>query len=251
MMLTSCKKESLGYLPDVVVKPSIEFTKPVDSASFLPGDTMHLVWSSKNFGDKKISIMAGHKITWPGVVAWDIGNDMPNNGVIDVVIPGDTAMVGEWEAYTLADTFPMAYKRFFIDNSVGAFIHSSTPAPGGLVHMGVETDLFYFGLYGKTRIDMLRFRRTGISSNTSILGLYLYDVNTNEKLATASLVGNDFIFDGLKLNIQNSRVLKVRVKLATGISGYNIALELKGLRIVATNEILPQNFSSNFLYVVP
>jgi len=106
-------------------------------------------------------------------------------------------------------------------------ITTSGPAGTTLVETSVANDLADFNFSGSGTITSLTLERTGVSTNSTLSNVYLYDGAT--RLTDASTFGSDnkLTFSSSSLfTVSGSKTISVRADVASSTSGQNVGVKL-------------------------
>ncbi len=110
-----------------------------------------------------------------------------------------------------------------------ASVSSDSPAASTLVAEQATADLAHFTVMGSGTVTSLKFKRTGVSSDSTLSNVYLFEGAT--RLTDAASVSSGYItFAGLNWTVSGSRMVAVKSDILTGTSGQTI-----GVQLVAVN----------------
>ncbi|MBX4187377.1 MAG: hypothetical protein KW802_03965, partial [Candidatus Doudnabacteria bacterium] len=119
-----------------------------------------------------------------------------------------------------------------VTGSISAMLASDNPATTTLISGGStaqgSADLAHFAFSGSGAITTLTFERIGVSSNSTLSNVYLFNGAT--RITDAATVGSDSKVTFAGLNIGVPVTLSVRADLATSQSGQTV-----GVRLVSVN----------------
>lgn len=113
--------------------------------------------------------------------------------------------------------------------SYSAMLASDNPAAGTLVAAQATADLAHFTLNGSGTVTSLKFKRIGVSGDTTLSNVYLFE--GSNRLTDAASVSSGYItFAGLNWPVSGSRSFSVKSDILTGTAGQTI-----GVQLVAVN----------------
>lgn len=117
-------------------------------------------------------------------------------------------------------------------NPTGAYtasVSSDSPAASTLVAEQATADLAHFTVMGSGTVTSMKFKRTGVSSDTTLSSVYLFE--GSNRLTDAATVSSGYItFSGLNWTVSGSRMVAVKSNILTGTSGQTV-----GVQLVAVN----------------
>jgi hypothetical protein len=109
--------------------------------------------------------------------------------------------------------------------SVSVGLASSNPAASTLVAGQATADLAHFNFMGNGTVTSITLNRTGVSADTTLSNVYLFDGAT--RLTDAASVSSGMItFTGLNIAVNGSKVISVRSDIAASTSGQTVGVAL-------------------------
>lgn len=142
----------------------------------------------------------------------------------------DITTVTQLKAFYADGTLP--------DTLVGDIVASlaaTTPASGTLVTGQGTANLAEFKLTGTGTVKSVTLKRTGVSADTTLSNVYLFDGETRLTDAASVSSGSLITFtDASKLfDVSGSKTISVRADIATGTSGQTVGVDLTGITTAA------------------
>lgn len=114
-----------------------------------------------------------------------------------------------------------------VSGNVTVSMDASTPASGTLVAGQAIADLAHFNFSGTGTVTSLKLHRAGVSADTSLTAVYLYDGNT--KIGDAATASNGVLTwsnsTGL-FTVAGSKTISVKADLASSIAGQTVGVTL-------------------------
>jgi hypothetical protein len=120
--------------------------------------------------------------------------------------------------------------------SVSAGLASSNPASSTLVAGQATADLAHFSFNGTGTITSITLNRTGVSADTTLSNVYLFEGSVRLTDA-ASVSSGNITFSGLNLAVNGPKVISVRSDIATGTSGQTVGVTLASAMTGSTNVV--------------
>ncbi|MDO8591352.1 MAG: hypothetical protein Q7R60_00275 [bacterium] len=124
--------------------------------------------------------------------------------------------------------------------AVNASLASDNPASGTLVATQALADLAHFAFSGSGTVTALTFERIGVSANSTLSSVYLFDGSTRLTDSATVSADNKVTFAGLVLAVSGSRTIAVKADILTGTSGQTIGMRLVSFTVTG----LPANVVS-------
>ncbi|MEK7569027.1 MAG: peptidoglycan-binding domain-containing protein [Patescibacteria group bacterium] len=133
---------------------------------------------------------------------------------------------------------------------ISASLANDNPAASAVVAGQATADLAHFAFTGNGTITNVKLMRTGISSNSTLSNVYLY--NGNIRVSDSVSVNNtdsSIVFNNLGLAVNGSLTLSVKADIATGSAGQIIGVQLVGYTVSGSTAVNTANISGNYMNI--
>lgn len=199
-------------------------TSNIDSASaaHLPGVLVN------NAGTVQMVVSGG---LW-GIPSMDVFNSWGYS--FSDVVPANAAdkamsQVGVIPARQAGQLVPTGTTTPTPSGAYTASVASDSPAASTLVAGQAVADLAHFNIMGSGTVTSLKFKRTGVSADTTLSNAYLFE-GANRITDSASVASGYITFAGLNWAVSGSRMISIKSDIASGTSGQTV-----GAQLVAVN----------------
>lgn len=120
-----------------------------------------------------------------------------------------------------------------ISGPISVSLASDNPAAGTIVTGQATADLLHFVLTGNGTVSSIMLKRTGISDQSTLSNVYLYDGVTRLTDGYSFNSTGDITINGLNLSVSGSRTISVKADVfATANSGSTVQVAVSGLTVV-------------------
>jgi len=136
-----------------------------------------------------------------------------------------------------------------VNGSVTATLASDTPAANSIVAGQAIADLAHFTFSGTGSVTQVVLKRTGVSADTTLSNVYLYNGNT--KLTDAGSVSNGLVtFNNASgiFTVNGSITISVKADITAGVSGQTLGMQLSSFT-VANGTPATTSLSGNIMTV--
>jgi hypothetical protein len=111
---------------------------------------------------------------------------------------------------------------------------SGNPASSTLVAGQAQANLAQFSITGNTTINSITLKRLGVSADSTLSNVYLFD-GTTRLTDSASVSGGNITFAGLNWALNGSRTITVKSDIASSTSGQTVGVSLENVATAAGN----------------
>ncbi len=111
---------------------------------------------------------------------------------------------------------------------------SGNPASSTLVAGQAQATLAQFSISGNTTINSITLKRPGVSADSTLSNVYLFEGSTR-LTDSASVSGGNITFAGLNWSLNGSRTITVKSDIASGTSGQTVGVSLENVATTAGN----------------
>lgn len=139
----------------------------------------------------------------------------------------DLTTVPQLQAFYADGTLPAGV----ISGDITASLAATSPAPSTLVAGQANANLAEFRLSGSGTVKSVTLKRTGVSADTTLSNVYLFDGETRITDAASVSSGSLITFtDASKLfDVSGSKTISVRADIAASTSGQTVGVDLTGI----------------------
>ncbi len=201
-------------------------TSNIDSSSagHLPGVLVN------NSGTVQMVVSGG---LW-GIPSMDVFNSWGYS--FSDVVPANAAdkalsQVGVIPARQAGQLVPSGTTNPAPSGAYTASVASDSPAASTLVAGQAVADLAHFNVMGSGTVTSLKFKRTGVSADTTLANAYLFE-GANRITDSASVASGYITFAGLNWTVSGSRMVSIKSDIAGSTSGQTV-----GAQLVAINGV--------------
>ena len=132
---------------------------------------------------------------------------------------------------------------------ISVSLANDNPAASAVVAGQATADLAHFAFTGNGTLSSVKLQRTGISSNTTLSSVYLFQGNARVSDG-ASVDSNGVItFNNLGLAVNGSLTLSVRADIASGAAGQIVGVTLTGYTAAGSTVMTTANIAGNYMSV--
>jgi hypothetical protein len=137
-----------------------------------------------------------------------------------------------------------------VSGPVSAALSSVQPV-GTVVAGQASAVLANVTLTGNGTVSAMEFQRTGVSSDDTLVNVYLYEGNTRISDAASVITGGYIRFSSSNgvVAVNGSRTITVRADIKSGISGQTVGVKLNSLTVVGGSATTFTNVNGNQLQV--
>ncbi len=126
---------------------------------------------------------------------------------------------------------------------------SDNPASGVLVGGQATGDLMHFTFSGSGTINNITLQRTGITANTALTNVYLYN-GASRITDSASVNTNGVIsFNGVNFPVNGSAVISVKADIDSTLTGGTVGVALTGYTVAGSTSATVANISGNLMSI--
>lgn len=118
-----------------------------------------------------------------------------------------------------------------VNNQTGpvtATLASTNPSAGTLVSGQATADLAHFVFGGVGTVNTITLQRTGITSNTALSSVYLYNGATRLTDSASVSTNGTITFNNVNLAVNGSVTVSVKADIETGLTGGTVGVTLVG-----------------------
>ncbi|MFA5997355.1 MAG: hypothetical protein WC791_02590 [Candidatus Paceibacterota bacterium] len=132
---------------------------------------------------------------------------------------------------------------------VTAALAQDNPAASAVVAGQATADLAHFTFTGNGTISRVEFQRIGISSNTTLSNVYLYQGNTRVSDGASVNTTGGVIFSGLSLAVSGSVTLSVKADILADTQGQLVGVQLTSFTTTGSSAATTASISGNIMTV--
>ena len=132
---------------------------------------------------------------------------------------------------------------------ISASLANDNPAASAVVAGQATADLLHVAFTGNGTITNVKLLRTGISSNTALSNVYLF--NGNSRVSDSASVNNtdgSILFNGLNIAVNGSLTLSVKADILSSVGGQIVGVTLTGFTTTG-NAMTTTNIAGNYMSV--
>jgi hypothetical protein len=125
-------------------------------------------------------------------------------------------------------------------------LSADNPASGYIVAGGATVDLAHYTFSGSGTISSVTLQRTGLSTNTALTNVYLYQGAVRITDAASVNAQGVITFNGVNLSVSGSTTVSVKADVSSGANGQTVGVTLTGYTVngTATTAALAGNIMS-------
>lgn len=136
-----------------------------------------------------------------------------------------------------------------VTGPVSAALATTNPSAGYIVAGQATADLAHFTFTGTGTVNTVKFLRTGISANTTLSNVYLYEGGVRlTDAATVNTLG-EITFNNVNLMVSGSKTVSVKADVATGTSGQTVGVTLTGYTLTGAAAMTTVSVAGNTMSV--
>ncbi len=119
------------------------------------------------------------------------------------------------------------------EGDIKASLAANTPESGTIVAGQGMADLAHFKLSGDGKVKSVVLKRTGVSADSTLSNVYLFDGETRLTDAASVTSGSLITFSDASglFEVDGSMIISVKADIATGTSGQTVGVELKSITL--------------------
>lgn len=196
----------------------------------LSNGTVWLMTSTGRMGYPSMAVFLSRGMTLEKVVPANAADmAMPDSGVVTML----TGCSGG-----ISPTPPPS-------GPVSVSLASDNPAGGTIVTGQATADLLHFTLTGNGTVQSITLHRSGISDQSTLTNVYLYDGNTRLTDGFSFNSNGDITMSNLNLAVNGSRTISVKADVfASGTSGQTISVAVTSVMVTGGTPVA-SNVSGN------
>lgn len=202
--------------------PLINTTAMAHPAGTLVNDhgTVYLLTTTGKMGIPSLSVFNSWGYSFSKVApANSYDSALPMSaGVMNALVPGQLNPTGSNGGVVIPPT----------SGSVSVSLASDNPGANTLVAGQATADLAHFTFYGTGAVTSVQLKRIGVSADSTLANVYLYQGNTRLTDAASVTSGSNISFanpNGL-FNVNGSTTISVRADVAANTSGQTVGVQL-------------------------
>ncbi|MEK7148330.1 MAG: peptidoglycan-binding domain-containing protein [Patescibacteria group bacterium] len=133
---------------------------------------------------------------------------------------------------------------------ISVSLANTNPAAAAVVAGQATADLAHFAFSGTGTITNVKLMRIGISSNSTLSNVYLY--NGSVRVSDGASVNNtdsSITFNNLSIAVNGSLTLSVRADIAAVTSGQIVGVQLTGYTVSGSTTMTSASISGNFMNI--
>jgi hypothetical protein len=108
---------------------------------------------------------------------------------------------------------------------------ADNPAAGYIVAGGATVDLAHFAFNGSGTVNSITLQRTGLSTNTALSNVYLYNGATRITDAASVNAQGMITFNGVNLMVNGSTTISVKADVSSSANGQTVGVTLTGYSV--------------------
>ncbi len=132
---------------------------------------------------------------------------------------------------------------------ISVSLANTNPAASAVVTGQATADLAHFAFSGTGTITNVKLMRIGISSNSTLSNVYLYNGNVRVSDGASVTSGGVVTFNNLSIAVNGSLTLSVRADIAAGTSGQIVGVQLTGYTVSGSTTMTSASISGNFMNI--
>ncbi|KKT37837.1 MAG: Cell wall surface anchor family protein, partial [Parcubacteria group bacterium GW2011_GWA1_44_13] len=133
---------------------------------------------------------------------------------------------------------------------ISVSLANDNPAASAVVASQATADLAHFTFSGNGTIKNVKLLRTGISSNSTLSSVYLYQGSVRvSDGASVNNTDSSITFNNLSIAVNGSATLSVKADIAANTAGQIVGVQLVGYTVSGATAMNTANISGNYMNV--
>ena len=165
-------------------------------------------------------------------------------------VPGCTSTVGfSSTTGTKCDASTTTTTTTTVSGPISVSLANDNPAASAVVAGQATADLAHFAFSGNGTLSTVKLQRTGISSNTTLSNVYLFQGNARVSDGASVDSNGGITFNNVALAVNGSLTLSVRADILAGTGGQIVGVTLTGYTATGDTAMTSASIAGNLMNV--